>query len=470
MLRRFSTDFAVFSMFLDMVLILLSLGFANYIRPYLNPLPFVAEIGEPHPVPLALYLIFPPLWVLILQLMSVYDARRNLHFYKEISSLTLASLLAGVALAGTLYLSFRGISRVLFLTFAFGAYFLLILWRTAYLLAYKRGLLEGVQQRRVLIVGAGRVGNDVEERINSYPRLGFIVAGYLDDAPDKMKSNPNIVGSIHAARVEVINRQIDDVVIALPIRAFEEVNQLVADLHDLPVKVWIIPDYFHLALHKATVEEFAGIPMLDLRAPALNDYQRLVKRIFDLLVSLSISPIALIIMGVSALAIWLEDKGPVFFRQQRVGENGRLFEMLKFRTMTSNAEELRYMVERFDQDGHLVHKSSDDPRVTKVGRFLRRASIDELPQLFNVLKGEMSLVGPRPELPYLVEKYEGWQRKRFAVPQGITGWWQVNGRSDKLMHLHSEDDLYYVQNYSLLLDLQILWKTIWVVLQGKGAY
>ena len=123
-----------------------------------------------------------------------------------------------------------------------------------------------------------------------------------------------------------------------------------------------------------------------------------------------------------------------------------------------------------DDHGRVIHKVPNDPRVTRVGRFIRRTSLDELPQLFNVLKGEMSLVGPRPEMPWLVEQYAPWQRKRFAVPQGITGWWQINGRDDKLMHLHTEDDLYYIQNYSILLDLQILWKTIGVVLKRRGAF
>jgi exopolysaccharide biosynthesis polyprenyl glycosylphosphotransferase len=210
--------------------------------------------------------------------------------------------------------------------------------------------------------------------------------------------------------------------------------------------------------------------MLDLRAPALSEQQRLVKRAFDLIFTFLSLPLVLPIMAVTALAIYLDNPGPVIFRQQRVGENGRLFEMLKFRTMLPQAEALHPFADRVDERGHPIHKSSDDPRITRIGRILRRSSIDELPQVINVLRGEMSLVGPRPELPSLVDHYQLWQRQRFAVPQGITGWWQVNGRSDKPMHLNTEDDLYYVQNYSIFLDISILIKTIGVVIAGKGAY
>ena len=138
--------------------------------------------------------------------------------------------------------------------------------------------------------------------------------------------------------------------------------------------------------------------------------------------------------------------------------------------MIVNADQVQHQFNIIDENGQIIHKRQIDPRVTRVGNFIRRTSIDELPQLINVIKGEMSLVGPRPELPWLAEKYEPWQRKRFAVPQGITGWWQVNGRSDNMMHLHTDQDLYYIHNYSVWLDIQILWRTVAVVIRGKGAY
>jgi exopolysaccharide biosynthesis polyprenyl glycosylphosphotransferase len=470
MFRRFSVNFALFSMMLDAALISASLFASVHIRPLLNVFPFAADIEQPVAVPEHLYLLFSLIWVGILLLLAVYDGRRNLRVVDEFTSLTLASVLAGVSLAGMLYFSYRDISRALFLTFILLAYSSLLLWRIGARLAFR--LLNGnlQSQRQVLIVGAGPVGRQLQEKIVQGPHLGLRVVGFLDDDAEKRSCHTDILGSLKEAHKLIRRLAVDDVIIALPQRAHKRVNALIAELHRLPVKVWVIPDYFRLALHKAVIEDFAGIPMLDLRAPALNDYQRMVKRSFDMLLALLALPPSSILMGLIGLAIRLEAPGPILFRQQRVGENGRLFEMLKFRTMVPHAEEMRYMVENVDEQGHLIHKTPADPRVTQVGRFLRRTSLDELPQLFNVIKGDMSLIGPRPEMPYLVDQYEPWQRQRFVVPPGITGWWQVNGRSDRPMHLHTEDDLYYVQNYSLLLDLQILFRTIGVVLRGRGAY
>jgi exopolysaccharide biosynthesis polyprenyl glycosylphosphotransferase len=470
MFRRFSTNFALLSIGFDLFWVAASLLLAVNLRPNLSTLPFAAPINETMPIPGLLYLIFPLAWVVILLFFSAYDGRRNLRVVDEFSSLTVGSMLAGVALAGGLYLSFRDVSRVLFLAFVILAYLGLMGWRLAARIAFRFQSVRMGSLRRVLIAGAGPVGRQLQGQILKNDYLSLRVVGFLDDDVTKRHSGGDILGSVSDVVDVVKTHKIDDVVIALPTRAYEKANTLVADLHTLPVKVWMIPDYFHLALHKAVVEEFAGIPMLDLRAPALNDYQRMVKRAFDIGITLFVMPIALPAMGLISLAIRLEGSGPLLFRQERVGENGRLFKMLKFRTMVPNAEQLRHLVERRDENGNLIHKAKNDPRVTRVGSLLRRTSMDELPQLFNILKGEMSLVGPRPELPYLVDMYEPWQRKRFAVPQGITGWWQVNGRSDKPMHLNTEDDLFYVQNYSILLDIFILFKTAWVVLRGKGAY
>ena len=171
-----------------------------------------------------------------------------------------------------------------------------------------------------------------------------------------------------------------------------------------------------------------------------------------------------------AMAVYLESGRPIIFSQRRVGENGRIFTMYKLRTMVSNAESRQEDALQQGAEPSEVYKPHGDPRVTRVGRVLRRTSLDELPQLWNVLRGERSLVGPRPELPWVVERYESWQRQRLAVLPGMTGWWQVNGRSELPMHENVEYDLYYIQNYSPMLDLTILVRTLWVVVRGKGAY
>jgi len=468
MFRRFSVNFALLSMILDALAIGCALYGAAHLRPYLSFLPFAAYYPQYIALPWATYPLFAIEWVAILILFSVYDGRRNLHWLDELGSLMLGSLLAAMAMAGTLYLSFRLVSRLLFTAFVFLGLFAMNAWRMLYRLA--RRLRPGASQPRrgVIILGAGEVGRQLEQQILANPQLNLSVRGFLDDqAPE---NQAGLLGTLDELQKVVLQSSPQDVVIALPLQAYQKTNDLIAELHHLPVKVWLIPDYFRLALHKAAIEEFAGIPMLDLCAPAISDAQRLLKRLFDLVVTLITLPFALAAMGVIALAIRLESPGPVLFIQERVGENGRLFKMYKFRSMRVAAEAPQQALEHQGEQGRLIHKRAADPRVTRLGKILRRTSLDELPQLFNVLKGDMSLVGPRPELPQLVERYETWQRQRFSIPQGITGWWQINGRSDRPMHLHTEDDLYYIQHYSILLDIWILLKTVMVVLQGKGAF
>ncbi len=469
MFRRFSANFAVFSIFLDILCVDLAIFLSTRVRLLLNPLSFVADVPAPIYFPWILYIVFPAFWIISMLLFSVYDGRKNLKAIHEVGSLTLAAILAAIANAGVLYFTYRDVSRFLFMLAIILGWLFLLVWRAVIRIVFRSKRFRPGQLRHILILGAGETGQRIQKEISTRQALGLQLEGFLDDDL-KNRSKETIVGKISEVRSIVKEKLIDDIIIALPRAQDEQLNQIVAELHDLPVRVWVIPDYFAITLHKATFESVGGVPMLDLRAPALTEYQRMVKRAFDLIVCLVCMPVALLIMGLSTLAIALDSRGPILYRSKRVGENGRLFEMLKFRTMIKDADKLQAAVVKIDEKGHMFHKLREDPRITKVGKFLRRSSFDELPQLFNIIKGDMSLVGPRPEMPWLVEKYELWQRKRFAVPQGLTGWWQVNGRSDKPMHLNTQDDLYYVQNYSIWLDLRILLKTFWVAIRGSGAF
>jgi exopolysaccharide biosynthesis polyprenyl glycosylphosphotransferase len=470
MLRRFSINFAIFSMFLDALWVVLGLKAAVFLRPFLDQLPLVKPIPEQITLPPGIYIIFPLIWVGILSAFAVYDGRKYMRVVDEFAMLTLASLIASISMAGILFLSYRQFSRVLFFSFVLIVYISFLLWRGISRLGFRWRKDWPDAPRQVLIVGAGPLGIRIREQIQKTRIENLQCIGYVDDDLGLEKTHPDLLGKLCDLRDLVIGSAITDVVIALPYSVYQKMNEVVNLTHDLPVKVWVALGFFDLALYKTDIEDFAGVPMLDLRAPALSEYQRLVKRGFDLFFGGLALVLALPLIVLISLLILILDGRPIFFLQKRVGENGRIFEMFKFRTMVKNADQLKEKVEKTDLEGNLIHKNEGDPRVTGFGRFLRRFSLDELPQFFNVLMGTMSLVGPRPELPYLVEKYQAWQRKRFAVPPGITGWWQINGRSERVMHLHTEDDLYYINNYSLWLDVQILIRTIWTVLLGRGAY
>lgn len=470
MLRRFSTDFAIFSIGVDLILVGISLSLVTYLRPAFNNLPYIKDIPTSPVLPGILYIVFPPLWVVVLWIFSAYDARRNFRVWNELSSLTAGSFIAGIAAAGILYLSYREISRFLFLSFATSAYLMIVLWRLAYRWAFRHGILKAVEPRNILVVGINELSNGLVQQIASYQNLGFNFTGYLSDLEDIENAPPNVLGKIDQVREIVEKYQVDDLVITIPPEDYGQLYSRVKDLYSLPVKVWVVPNYDQLVTYRVNLEELAGIPMLDIHAPGLRDDQRLLKRAFDIIIILLFLPLNLIFMLCIALAIWFEESSPTIFTQKRVGENGRIFDIYKFRTMVVDAENQLHTVVSINAQGQESYKHKDDPRITRVGRFLRRTSLDELPQIFNVLKGEMSLVGPRPEQPYLVQKYEPWQYIRFTVPPGMTGWWQVHGRSDNPLHLNTEDDLYYIENYSLFLDIIILIKTIKVLLSRKGAY
>ncbi|CAG0935227.1 undecaprenyl-phosphate galactose phosphotransferase [Thermoflexales bacterium] len=470
MFKRSSLNFAILALLLDAVLTLSAMVAAVALRqvlPYGPDLDRSALIHDP------VYVAAVLIWILVAIILSVYDPRRTLRAADEFQQVLLALIVSAFCLSGFVFFSFKDMSRYLFLYFFAIDAALLLGWRILYRIVRRLGNGRLMPPRHVLIIGAGEVGRLTAETLSENAWMGFHPIGFTDDDPAKQHgliTGFPVLGTV-AETVDIVHKHaVDEIVIALPLSAYEKVVQLSLELQRYPVTVRVVPDYFNLALFRAAVEELGGMPLINLRAPALNDYQRLIKRCFDLMVGTLALIMTLPLMGIIGLLIKLDSPGKIIFHQQRVGENGRLFWMYKFRTMIDGAEAYLSAVLRQDETGHILFKTPNDPRITHLGRFLRHTSLDELPQLFNVLKGDMSLVGPRPELPWLVERYEPWQCKRFAVPQGMTGWWQVNGRSSKPLHLHTEDDLYYIQNYSLLLDIQILWKTIWVVIRRKGAF
>jgi exopolysaccharide biosynthesis polyprenyl glycosylphosphotransferase len=466
--RRFSVQFVILSIILDAGLTLIALVAAVIVRPSLVPLPLLRPLLGVH-FPLALYLLVPLLWIAIFLIASVYDPKRTYRAVDEFQNVTIATGFAALSFAGLLYLTFREISRGLFITFILTDLCLLLGWRVVVRFAFRLGKIPS-SRKRVLIVGAGKLGQRTAQMIREYVWSNLQLVGYVDDDHRGPIDEVPVIGSLDETRRIVEKKNIEEVIIALPHHAYKKLNQIVADLLTLPLQVRIVPDYLHLSLYRVTIEDFGGLPIINLRAPAFSYYQHLTKRAFDFIVGSMVMLLALPLMALIAVAVKLDSPGPIIFKQQRVGENGRVFLMYKFRSMNADAETKQQDVIQHDEAGRILHKVKNDPRVTRVGQFIRRTSIDELPQLFNVLKGDMSLVGPRPELPWLVEKYEPWQRKRFAVPQGITGWWQVSGRSDQPMHLNTDLDLFYIRNYSIMLDLYILWRTIGAVFKGKGAF
>lgn len=469
---RHINRFAIFLFLGDALLTPLGLLLASQLRA---ALPFGKPLGpEGHILPIPIYLLAIACWSGSLLISGAYKIERSPHFITRITHLASAAGTATILLAGFLYMTYREVSRLQFLYSFLINLGLLLLFR-GLVFVYLQPQTDSplLTPSRVIIIGARDLAREIARKIQNNPMWGYRLVGYLDDAPDIQRQvfeGIPVLGRYENLLKVIEDHSVNEVWSTLPPRAYDQLHTLVAKLEKIPVRIKVIPDYFSLALVQASVEMLGGFPIIGLREPLIRGLPRLAKRVFDLMFCILLLILAAPFMVAIAIAIRVDSPGPIIFRQTRVGENARPFKMLKFRTMTKDAEAQIDQVMRETGEPDLLHKRKDDPRITRVGGFLRRFSLDELPQLFNVLRGEMSLVGPRPELPWLVERYKPWQRKRFAVPQGITGWWQVNGRSEKPMHLNTDEDLYYIYNYSLWLDMVILLRTPFVVLRGEGAF
>ena len=332
---------------------------------------------------------------------------------------------------------------------------------------------RGVGVQRTIIVGAGEIGRTVMRTVVARPSLGYQIIGFVDDDPEK--GNNDIgrfqgLGPVKNLPDLIEDRSVDEVIITLPWMYHRKIMGIVRACERRNVRAHIVPDLFQMSLSRVDVDDLGGVPLVGVREVGFGQKVRTIKRLVDIAGAALGLTLGAPLLGLAALAIRLDSPGPVIFRQTRVGANGRPFEIYKFRSMYQGAEqELEELRDRSEVDGP-IFKMRDDPRVTPVGRFLRRTSLDELPQLWNVLIGDMSLVGPRPPLPSEVSEYMEWHKKRLEVRPGLTGLWQVSGRSLLSFDEQCLLDIYYIENWSLWLDFQILLRTIPEVLFGNGAY
>jgi exopolysaccharide biosynthesis polyprenyl glycosylphosphotransferase len=279
-----------------------------------------------------------------------------------------------------------------------------------------------------------------------------------------------MLGTLDELGLVIRSMEIDEVIIALPSHMHQQAIRSVRLCERVGASFKLIPDLYELSLSRIDMEAIEGIPLIGIKQVSLNSAQRLVMRIIDAGVAVAVlivgSPLWLCI----GLAIRFTSSGPVVYKQTRIGENGQPFKVYKFRSMYRDADRIKAALISHNEAKGPLFKMKDDPRITPIGKLLRRTSVDEFPQLFNVLRGEMSLVGPRPPLPSEVAQYEDWQRGRLAMKPGLTGLWQVRGRSDISFDEGVLMDLYYIENWSLRLYFQILLRTIPAVLFSRGAY
>ena len=440
--------FAVSLWLLDLLLTMVSFFLAYRLR-LLFPIPGYTVMKVQ--VYLWLLVIILPTWALILPLFRVYSDPAMRPF-DQILRLTKAIVVAWLVVTTLVFLIDRDASSRLLLFFALGINYCLLISYRVLLLRLKRH--SALDVRHVAIAGNGPAAIDFGKRIEAHMDWGLKLIAVV--APKDVRTLLEKGG-------------VDELIIVADKENLDDFNETFLLCEETGVTTRVVLNFFPHSFSRMELLRFDGLPLLSFSTTPTNEVLMILKRIMDICVASIVAVVTLPVTLISAILIRLTSPGPVFFKQERCGLNRRPFTMYKLRSMVDNAEQARFELEVLNEMDGPVFKSSRDPRVTALGRYLRRFSIDEFPQLYNVLRGDMSLVGPRPPLPQEVARYERWQHRRLSMKPGLTCLWQISGRNDVSFKDWMKLDLSYIDNWSLLLDLKILVKTIPVVLFGKGA-
>ena len=463
MLKRHQEVFRTSIILADLCLIAAS-WIAAYVVRFFTV--FASPQGVPDALPYnQLLLLILPLWYVLFRQQGLYDARRSAHPWSEPLSILRASTLGVAVLVGVSFFAYVHLSRsvvVIFFALATVSVSACRLSIRALLRVLRR---RGYNLRYALVVGEGPPAEAAIERFAAHPEMGVRVVGVLDSQGHRGRiAGLPVLGAFGDLHREVSQRRIDQVIVALPAAISHRAEEILEALDHETVTVRIVPDLPQIFRLRSSVEDLDGLAMVALRESPFIGWAAVQKRVFDIVVSgiglLLAAPVLLLI----AAAVWATSGRPIFYRQERMGLDGKLFSMWKFRTMATNAE-----------DGSGPRWASpDDPRRTPLGPILRGTSLDELPQLWNVLRGDMSLVGPRPERPVFIEEFRreipGYML-RHKVKAGVTGWAQVNGwRGDTCLNERVDHDIYYIENWSLGLDVRILVLTLWRGMVHRNAY
>lgn len=416
---------------------------------------------------------FVPIWLSLLSILGAYRDFRTRRFKKELVIIVKAGLLSIIVLGSIFFiLQMKFTSRLYIGIFAVTTGLCLIGEKRLNSVLLDRIHEHGFNQINLLIVGTGRRAQEFIRVVKAHANWGLRIVGLIDDEHGmygKEIEGYRVLGRIQDIPFILHRKVIDRVIFVVPRLWLHRLDDVILACEREGIATSISMDLYDLRIAQMRQTNFNGFPLLEFETFNAKEWQLFIKRAMDIALSLFVLTLTSPFYLMTAIAIKLNSKGPVFFSQVRCGVNGRKFTLYKFRSMVVGAEMKKKLVEKMNEMDGPVFKIKHDPRITQVGRIIRKLSIDELPQLINVLKGDMSIVGPRPPLPIEVEMYQLWQRRRLSLKPGITCVWQVSGRNNINFDRWMEMDLEYIDNWSLWLDIKILIKTFFVVLTGYGA-